>query len=139
MSMETRIRDSFARQGMMTTLGARLTKITPGQACVEAELTPGLSQQQGFAHGALAFAIGDSAAGYAALSLLDADSEVVTSEMGIHYIAPGRGDRLVARGTVLKPGKRLLVVQADVLAVDATGETLVARLTGTMIRVPATG
>jgi acyl-coenzyme A thioesterase PaaI-like protein len=59
--------------------------------------------------------------------------------MGIHYIAPGRGDRLVARGTVLKPGKRLLVVQADVLAVDATGETLVARLTGTMIRVPATG
>lgn len=136
MDMETRIRDSFARQGMMQTLGATMEHVSPGKVTVSVPLGPRVGQQQGFAHGALAFAIGDSAAGYAALSLLDEASEVVTSEMGIHYLAPGDGQRLIARGTVLKPGKRLLVAQADVFAETEKGETLVARLTGTMIRVP---
>ena len=136
MENETRIRNSFARQGMMQTLDARMDHVTPGQVTISVQLGPRVSQQQGFAHGALAFAIGDSAAGYAALSLLDADSEVVTSEMGIHYLAPGTGQRLIARGSVLKPGKRLLVAQADVFAVDGDMETLVARLTGSLIVVP---
>lgn len=135
-SFETRIRDSFARQGLMVTLQARLTGLAPGRVEIAAPITPASSQQQGYAHGALAFAIGDSAAGYAALSLLEAGDEVVTSEMSIHYLAPGTGERLIARGSVIKPGRRMLVTQADVYALAAGTERHIARLTGTMVRVP---
>ncbi len=134
--LESRIRRNFDRQGLLVTLGARLTGVTPGEIEITVPLRPEVSQQQGFAHGALAFAIGDSAAGYAAVTLLDADSDVVTSEMSIHYLAPGQGDHLVARGSVIKPGKRLLVTQADVFAVDSRGERHIARMTGTMVPVP---
>lgn len=138
MDLDTRIRTNFARQGMMGTLGATLTRIAPGTVEISVPLRPDLSQQQGFAHGAVSFAIGDSAAGYAAVTLLDGDSDVVTSEMGIHYLAPGIGQSLIARGTVLKPGKRMLVTQADIFAVNDGTETHIARMSGTMIRVPLT-
>ena len=137
MTLEERIQTSFARQAMMSTLGARIIHIAPGSVHIATDLRPAFAQQQGLAHGALAFAIGDSAAGYAALSLLDPESEVVTSEMSIHYLAPGRGDLLEARGSVIKPGRRMLVVQADVYALTTQTETHIARLTGTMVRVPA--
>ncbi|ASP18980.1 phenylacetic acid degradation protein [Antarctobacter heliothermus] len=135
--METRIRDSFDRQGMLVTLGATLLHVAPGAVEIAVPIGPQVSQQQGLAHGGLAFTIGDSAAGYSALTLLDADSEVVTSEMAIHYLAPGSGQRLIARGSVIKPGKRMLVTQADVYAEDQGKERHIARLTGTMVRVPA--
>lgn len=136
MDLETRIRTNLARQGMLVTLGARLVRVEPGLVEIEAPVGPQVSQQQGYAHGGLAFSIGDSAAGYAAVTMLDADSDVVTSEMAIHYLAPGLGERLVARGTVIKPGKRMLVTQADVYAVRDGAETHIARMTGTMVRVP---
>lgn len=136
MDLDTRIRTSFDRQGMLVTLGAALTRVAPGEIEIAVPLRPEITQQQGFAHGALAFAIGDSAAGYAAVTLLDADSDVVTSEMSIHYLAPGIGQRLVARGSVIKPGKRMLVTQADVFADHDGRERHIARMTGTMVRVP---
>ncbi|MBR9890916.1 PaaI family thioesterase [bacterium] len=135
MEIDTRIRESFARQGMMTTLGARLVAVTPGAVEIEAAITPETSQQYGFAHAALAFALGDSAAGYAALTVMPEDREVVTSEMKIHLLAPARGARLIARGRVVKPGRRLVIVTADVYAVTAGVETHAALLTGTMVPV----
>lgn len=136
MDMETRIRDSFARQGMMATLGAEMIAVTEGRVEIAAPILPGATQQQGFAHAALTFAIGDSAAGYAALTLLPPENEVVTSEIRIHLLAPGRGDRLVARGRVVKPGRRLIVVMAEVFAQAEGRETQIALLTGTMVPVP---
>ncbi len=135
MDIETRIRQSFERQSMMTTLGARLTAVAPGAVEIEAAITPELSQQHGFAHAALAFAIGDSAAGYSALTVMPEDREVVTSEMKIHLLAPARGEKLVARGRVVKPGRRLVIVTADVFAVQGGVETHAALLTGTMVPV----
>ena len=135
MEIDTRIRESFARQGMMTTLGARLLAVAPGAVEIEAAITPGVSQQHGFAHAALAFALGDSAAGYAALTVMPEDREVVTSEMKIHLLAPARGARLIARGRVVKPGRRLVIVTADVYAVADGVETHAALLTGTMVPV----
>ncbi|MGP6087346.1 PaaI family thioesterase [Antarctobacter jejuensis] len=136
--LETRIRTNFTRQGMLATLGATLTRVAPGEIEITVPITPKTAQQQGFAHGGLAFSIGDSAAGYAAVTLLDIDSDVVTSEMSIHYLAPGLGTHLIARGSVLKPGKRMLVTQADVYAVKDGTERHIARMTGTMVRVPLT-
>lgn len=133
--METRIRTSFARQTMMQTLGARLERVSAGEAVISAPLLPGSRQQHGAAHAALTFAIGDSAAGYAALSVLPEDSEVMTAEMKINLLAPGLGEELRATGKVIKPGRRLVVVTAEVHALQDGEEKLVALLQGTMVPV----
>ncbi|MFW2545068.1 PaaI family thioesterase [Primorskyibacter sp. 2E107] len=131
-----RIYDSFARQGMMTTLQARIETVAEGAVTLSAPITPATSQQQGFGHAALTFALGDTAAGYAALSVIPEGSEVVTSEIKIHLLSPAIGDRLIARGRVVKPGRRLVVVTAEVFALRDGAEKQVALLTGTMVPVP---
>lgn len=128
-----RIRASFAAQAMMATLGATLTDLGPGRARIEAPILPGSRQQHGYAHAGLTFSIGDSAAGYAALGIMPEGAEVLTTEMKIHLLAPARGERLIARGRVIKPGRRLVIVQADVHAEADGRETHVALLTGTMM------
>lgn len=127
------IHKSFAAQTLMTTLGARLVEVARGRVRIEAPVLPGSRQQHGFAHAGLSFAIGDSAAGYAALSLMPEGHEVLTTEMKIHLLAPAKGDLLVAEGRVLRAGRRLVIVEADIHAVDAEREAHVARLLGTMI------
>lgn len=133
--MEQRIRDSFAKQSMMGTLGASLTRVSPGEVIIEAPILPGSRQQQGFAHAALTFAIGDSAAGYSALTLLPEDQEVMTAEIKVNLLAPGAGDKLRATGKVIKPGRRLVVVSAEVHAISGEEEKLIAVLQGTMVPV----
>ena len=132
-----KIRDSFGRQGLMDTLGAKIADMGPGLCKITAPIRPETGQQQGFAHAGLSFAIGDTAAGYAALTLMPDEAEVVTAEMRIHLLAPAVGDRLSAEGRVVRPGRRLMVVTADVHAETAEGRRHVALLTGTM--VPVTG
>ena len=122
---------------MMRTLGARLISAANGRCEIEAPILPGSRQQHGFGHAGLTFAIGDSAAGYAALSLIPEDHEVLTSEIKINLLAPATGDLLIARGTVIKPGRRLIVVTAEVSARDGENETLIAILQGTMVPVKA--
>ncbi|MBZ0128029.1 MAG: PaaI family thioesterase [Rhodobacteraceae bacterium] len=137
MTPEDRIQDSFARQSMMQTLGAKIERVAPGEVVLSAPILPGSRQQQGFAHAALSFALGDTAAGYAALSVMPEGTEVLTAEIKINLLAPGRGERLRATGKVLKPGRRLVVVSAEVHAIDAGRETLIAVLQGTMVPVSA--
>lgn len=119
----------------MATLGASLDQVREGAVTISAAVTPATSQQQGFGHAALTFALGDTAAGYAALTLLP-DNEVVTSEIKIHLLSPAIGERLIARGRVVKPGRRLMVVMAEVFAVKDGVEKQIALLTGTMVPVP---
>ena len=137
MDLRTRIQTSFDRQAMMQTFGARLDEVARGRVALSAPILPGSRQQQGFAHAALTFGLGDSAAGYAALTTLPEDSEVVTAEIKINLTAPARGDRLVARGQVIKPGRRLIVVTSEVVSLSNGEETLVAILQGTMVPVPS--
>jgi len=138
MNPQQRIAQSFARQSMMETLGARLDSVAPGRVVISAPILPGSRQQHGVAHAALTFALGDTAAGYSALSVMPDESEVMTAEIKINLLAPGRGALLRATGKVIKPGRRLVVVSAEVHAIDGDSETLVAVLTGTMVPVAAT-
>ena len=133
--IEAKIRASFGRQTMMQTLGAELLELGEGTAVIAAPILPGSLQQQGAAHAALTFAIGDSAAGYAALTLFDPDDEIVTVEMKINLLRPALGDRLLAEGRVVRAGRRLTVVQAEVFAEVAAGRKSIALLQGTMIPV----
>lgn len=119
----------------MATFGARVASVAQGQVVITAPLQPSTSQQHGFAHAGLTFALGDSAAGYSALTLMPADQEVMTAEIKINLLAPGKGDFLRATGRVIKPGRRLMIVSAEVHAVDGDTETLVAVLMGTMVPV----
>lgn len=131
----TDARASFARQGIMKTFAAEMPEIAPGRCVLCAPIRPEVSQQQGFAHAALAFALGDSAGGYAAVTLQPKGGDVLTSEMKIHLLAPAQGARLVATGEVIKAGRRLVVVRAEVMAESDGPPTLVAILLGTMVPV----
>jgi uncharacterized protein (TIGR00369 family) len=129
------IQHSFASQSLMRTLGAELSSLEKGAVEITAPILESSRQQHGFAHAGLTFSIGDSAAGYAALSTLPADHEVLTTEMKINLLAPGKGQRLVARGRVIKPGRRLIIVQSDIYALHHGVETHIALMTGTMLPV----
>jgi len=130
--MERRVRDSFAGQDFMTTIGARLTSVTPGAVEIRLAVRPGLLQQHRFVHAGVVSAIADSAAGYAALSLLGEGREVLTAEFKINLLAPAQGSELVARSRVLRSGKSLSVCTSDVFAVTEGKETCVATLLGTI-------
>ncbi|MEZ5676016.1 uncharacterized domain 1-containing protein [Thalassovita litoralis] len=131
-----RIIGSFNQQAMMQTFGARLAHVGQGETVIEAPILPGSRQQQGHGHAALTFAIGDTAAGYAALTTMPENHEVVTAEIKINLLAPARGDLLIATGKVIKPGKRLVIVTSEVVARTGDQEKLVAILQGTMVPVP---
>jgi uncharacterized protein (TIGR00369 family) len=131
------VRTSFARQGLMAELGARLVVVEPGRVEIELPFSPRISQQQGLFHGAAIGAIGDSAGGYAALSLMPAGSEVVTVEYKINFVRPAKGTLLRARGLVLRAGRSMTVARIDVDMIDGAAPAKVALLQATYTRVDA--
>jgi len=135
---EAAVRDSFARQGLMKTLGAELSAVAPGRVEIVADYHDGLGQQHGFFHGGVIGAIADSAGGYSAFSLMPPETNVLTVEYKMNIVAPGRGRRLVARGEVVRPGRTLTVARSDVFAVDDGGaETLCATMLQTLMCLAA--
>ncbi|WP_417599628.1 PaaI family thioesterase [Pararhodobacter oceanensis] len=133
--IQPRVRASFARQTMMATLGAEMLAADAGRCVVRAPIGAHVLQQHGAAHAGLAFTLGDSAAGYAALTLMDEGAEVMTVEMKINLMAPALGDALEAVGEVVRAGRRLLVVRAEVFALSGETRKSIAILQGTMIPV----
>lgn len=132
---EARIRASFARQGLMATLGASLGTVSPGVVEIVMRPAPAISQQNGFVHAGAVSAIADSAAGYAALSLMPPGRGVLTTEFKINLVAPAAGDRIIARGEVVKAGRTLTLAQARVFAETGGQEKLVAFLTSTLMAI----
>lgn len=137
--VEDRIRASFAKQGLMATLGAKLGEVSPGAVEIELRPSPAISQQHGFVHAGAVTAIADSAAGYAALSLMPPDRGVLSTEYKINLLAPAVGDRIIARGRVVRAGRTLTVAQTEVFAEAGGEEKLIALLTATMIALEGRG
>lgn len=131
--IEAKVRASFERQGFMRSLQAELVRVSAGVVHISAPLSDAVSQQHGAAHAGLSFALGDSAAGYAALTQISGEQDVMTAEMKINLLRPAMGDRLVAEGRVIKAGRRLIVVQAEVFAEADGPRKQVALLQGTMV------
>ncbi|MEM6546534.1 MAG: PaaI family thioesterase [Pseudomonadota bacterium] len=129
-----RVETSFAQQDFMALLGAELLLAEPGRVEIALPLRPSLEQQHGFAHAGAIWSIADSASGYAAQSLMAAGDGVLTVELKINLLAPGRGTRLIARGQVERAGRRLTVARSDVVSLDAAGaETAIATTLGTFM------
>jgi uncharacterized protein (TIGR00369 family) len=131
---EQRIRSSFQRQKIMETIGAVLTRVAPGYVEIELRFRDSLTQQHGYVHAGIITAIADSACGYAALSLLPADTEVLTVEYKVNFLAPAQGTRFVARGPVVRSGRTVSVCAGEVRAANTVVEVQVAMMLATMIR-----
>jgi uncharacterized protein (TIGR00369 family) len=132
---EVRVRESFARQGLMVTLGASLVRVAPGRVEIELPASTTVSQQHGFVHAGALASIADSAAGYAALTLMPPGAGVLTAEFKINLMAPGIGERVTARGRVIKAGRTLTLAQTDVYALHEGREKQIALLTATLMAV----
>jgi uncharacterized protein (TIGR00369 family) len=131
-----RIRESFDRQGFMRTLGAVLESVESGTVTITCGFAEGLTQQHGLLHGGVVASLVDVACGYAALSVMPADREVLTVEFKVNFLKPAKTDRLIAVGQVVHAGRTLTVCEGSVF--DATRTRLLARMTATMMAVAAT-
>jgi len=132
------VRASFARQGLMTALGAEIVELGPGRCAVRVSYREALTQQQGFFHGGVVGAVGDTAGGYAAMTTVPPGREVVSAEYKINFLRPAVGDSLWAVGTVLRAGRSLTVVRVDVLAERDGTRQLCAALQQTVVGVAGT-
>ena len=130
---EERVQSSFARQSIMNLIGAELIKVLPGEVEIGLPFRHDLTQQHGFLHGGVVTTIVDSACGYAALTLMPAGASVLTVEFKLNILAPAKGERFVARGKVVKPGRTITVCSGDVFALDSAKSKLIATMTATMI------
>ena len=125
---------SFARQPIMNLIGARLTLIYPGVVEITLPYRDDLTQQHGYLHAGVVTTIADSACGYAAYSLMPAGSEVLSVEFKVNLLRPARAESFVARAEVIKAGRTLTVVRADVFGVAGNGDReLLATMQGTMM------
>jgi uncharacterized protein (TIGR00369 family) len=132
---EERVRRSFALQGYMAAIGADLVHVAPGEVDIALPFSERLTQQDGYLHAGVVAGATDSACGYAALTTMDADAEVLTVEFKINLLAPAAGDRLIARGRVVRTGRTLTVCRGEAVIVTDGREKHVATLTATLIAV----
>ena len=130
---DNKVRASFARQTFMDTIGARLTALSPGYCEVELPFRGDLCQQNGYLHGGVVTAIAANATGYAAFSLMPANSSLLGVEYKINLLDPAAGERFIAIGRVLKPGRTLSVVEGDIEAEAAGKRKLIAKMLTTMM------
>ena len=119
----------------METFGATLLRVAPGEVDIALPVAPHILQQHGLVHGGAVTTIADSAAGYASLSLMEPGVGIVTVELKINLMGPGRGERLVAEGRVVRPGRTLTVAQATVFAEEGGERSAIAVLLATMMRI----
>ncbi len=135
----TRIRDSFAKQSAMALIHAEIPVIEEGRAEIEIPHWDGVLQQHGFVHGGVVGMIADSAAGYAAMTVVPEGTSVLTVEYKINMVAPANGDKIVAKGSVLRAGRTLILTKADVYAVKDGTETLCAVMQQTIMAMHGKG
>ena len=128
-----RVRASFGLQQAMSLIGAEMALVEPGYVEIHLPHRPEITQQHGFIHGGVVGMIADSAAGYAANTLTPADTSVLTVEYKMNLVAPADGQRLVARGEVVRPGRTLIVTRADVYAIRDEQWTLCAIMQQTIM------
>lgn len=130
---ETRVRASFARQALINTLKGKIAYLSPGELHIEAPFDQRFTQQDGFLHAGIVTTLVDSACGYAAYTLMPADSRVLAVEFKVNFLSPACGERFRAEGRVAKSGKTISVCEGKMFAIEAGQETLVAMMQATMI------
>ena len=132
---DKRVRESFSRQSIMTTIGASVHSVRRGEVEIVLPFADHILQQHGFIHAGAVATIADSACGYAALSVMPADAAVLTAEFKINLLSPAKGERLRAVGRVIRAGKKLVITMGEVFADEGGASKQVALITATMMVV----
>ena len=132
-SFADEIKQSFAKQTIMGLIGAELTRVEPGLIEIRLPYRADLAQQHGYLHAGIVTTIADSACGYAAYSLMPPNSEVLSVEFKVNLLRPAKGETFSAVAEVVKSGKTLTVVRADVFGIEQERREMVATMLGTMI------
>lgn len=130
---EARVRASFAQQTVMALIGAEMASVTPGATEITLPTRGDLTQQRGYTHAGIVTTIVDSACGYAALTLALSGADVLTIEFKANFLAPAQGERLIARGRVLRAGRTITVCAGDVFALREGVEHPVATMLSTVM------
>jgi uncharacterized protein (TIGR00369 family) len=128
-----RISASFGKQGAMALIGAWLIDVQPGYCAIALTPRPDLAQQHGYVHAGIIATLVDSAGGYAGFTLFPDGASVLSVEFKLNLLAPAKGDRLVAEGSVVKNGRTLVITRGDVYAEEGERRTLVAIMQQTLI------
>jgi uncharacterized protein (TIGR00369 family) len=131
--VERRCRDSFARQQAMTTIGASVLSVAAGEVELALPFAERLTQQHGFIHAGIITMLCDTACGFAALSLMPEDAAVLTTEFKVNLLSPAKGERFIAHGRVVRPGKKLMVCLGEVFAEEGGKRKQVALMTASMM------
>jgi uncharacterized protein (TIGR00369 family) len=107
-----RIRTSLGQQGFMTHIGAELSELMRGSCTLSVNRRPELLQQHGFFHGGVTAFLVDNATTIAAAT--SRGQPALTAEYKLNLLSPASGERLICRARVIKPGRQVAVVAADV-------------------------
>jgi uncharacterized protein (TIGR00369 family) len=134
-AFEAPVRASFARQAIMSTIGAQLVRVEPGMVHIGMDHDRSLTQQHGFLHAGIVATIADSACGYAAFSLMAADAGVLTVEYKVNLLRPAAGDRFVAEARVIRAGATLTTCGAEVYAESSGQRKHIASMMATIMAV----
>jgi uncharacterized protein (TIGR00369 family) len=134
-NFEARVRESFARQRVMETIGARLLRVAPGEVEIALGYREDLTQQHGYLHAGVVAAVIDSACGYAAMTLTQAGADVLSIEFKLNLLSPARGESFVARARVKRAGRNVTVCAGDLYAGQGGTEKAVATMLATMMTV----
>ncbi|TDI73330.1 MAG: PaaI family thioesterase [Bacteroidetes bacterium] len=130
-----RVQASFDRQKFMDLIGAELVEVTPGYCEIKVPFNESLTQQHGFFHAGVISTLADNTAGYAAFSLMEADSTILTVEFKLNLLAPGKGDVLIGKAEVIKNGRTLTICRSEIYAFRDGNATLCAAGLSTLIEL----
>jgi uncharacterized protein (TIGR00369 family) len=125
----------FRRAAFISDIGVELDAIAEGHCTTTLDVKPRHLQHSGQVHAGVLTTMADHTAGAAAQTLAADGSFVATVELKISLLRPAQGERLVCRGRVLKPGKQLTFVEAELHCIAAGKEHLVAKVSATMVMV----
>jgi len=130
-----RMKADFDRQGAMAAMGITVGDVAPGRVIPEMPFNADFSQHHGFIHAGVITTAMDSACGFAAFTLMEADAEVLTVEFKCNFMAPAKGDLFRFEGNVVKSGRTLTFTEGRTIAVEQGQEKVVATISATMMAV----
>lgn len=132
---EVKVRESFGKQAVMTLIGASLLKTAPGEVTIELPFRSDLTQQNGFLHAGILATVLDSACGYSAFTLMPPGAQVLSIEFKINLMSPAIGEKLIAKGHVVRAGRTVTVCDATGFMEQDNSTKAVAKITATMMTV----
>lgn len=134
-NFQQRVKDSFARQQAMATLGIQLQSVEAGRVVLAMPYQGTLTQQHGFLHAGIISTALDSACGYAAFSLMPTDAAVLSIEFKVNLLSPARGQHFRFEAEVLKPGRTITVAEGKAYALQDDKKKLIASMTASLMAV----